>query len=59
MVHKGQKIQSDGQSFKILRVLKANEEDSQFEIMDEYHEKLGVPVYGMGHDGKLVVAVKV
>ena len=57
MVHKGQRIRSDGETFKVLRVVK--DDESQTDIMDEFHEKLGVRIYGMGHDQKLVVAIKV
>lgn len=59
MVHRGQKITSDGKKFKVLRVLKDTDElDAQTKLMDKYHEKLNCPVYGMGHDGKLIVAVE-
>lgn len=57
MVHKGQKIKSDGETFRILHVVK--DDESPTEIMDEFHEKLGARIYGMGHDQKLIVAIKV
>lgn len=56
MVHKGQKIRSDGETFKVLHIVKDDED--QTKIMDEFHEKLGTRIYGMGHDQKLVVAMK-
>ena len=60
MVHRNQRIKSDGETFKVLHVCKGKfEEERQTDVMDRFHEKLGCRIYGMGHDGKLIVAVKV